>query len=100
MSVRVVDKEEVDSGDGDDYIRVSTCADPNDDTVTLATIQRIVEKVDSERESRPRLYIKTLVMECPMSASEAVGLATCYAERKKIPVVYANSNELQHKLVT
>ena len=70
------------------YVRVCTCSDPTDDTVTLATIQRIVDKSSGTVETEPKWYIKTLVMEQPMSPDAALGFATCYAERKKIPVVY------------
>jgi len=89
MGVRVVHKEESDAGSDRDYVRVSTSADPNDDTVTLATIQRVVEGFGDEDETEPRLHVKTLVMDKPMSADLALGLATCYARRKGIPVVYA-----------
>lgn len=76
-----------------DYVRVSTSADPNDDTVTLATIQRIVEGISEEQPEEPKLHVKTLVMEQPMSPDSALGLATCYAERKGIPVVYAEVSD-------
>lgn len=71
---------------GSDYVRVSTCTDPLDDTVTLATIQRFVVKLRSDVEEA-RLHVKTLVLRQPMSADEALGFATRYAERKNIPVV-------------
>jgi hypothetical protein len=71
---------------GSDYVRVSTCTDPLDDTVTLATIQRFVVKLRSDAEEA-RLHVKTLVLRQPMSADEALGFATRYAERKNIPVV-------------
>jgi hypothetical protein len=31
-------------------------------------------------------------MERPMSPDAALGFATCYAERKKIPIVYVGAN--------
>jgi hypothetical protein len=73
-------------------VRVHTCAAPDDDTVTLATIQRVVKKANAKKvEGRPLLkWIKTLIMRLPMTADEALDLATSYAERKKIPVVYAD----------
>jgi len=89
MTVRIVaerDSRECPSGD---YVRVSTCSDPLDDTVTLATIQRFVEKEQPEGASS-RVHVKTLVMKQPMSVDEALGFATCYAERKNIPVVYTD----------
>jgi hypothetical protein len=57
----------------------------------LATIQRVVDKSDTAVQSKPKQYVKTLVMERPMSPDAALGFATRYAERKKIPVVYAES---------
>ncbi|HVS22875.1 MAG TPA: hypothetical protein VMU03_04055, partial [Gammaproteobacteria bacterium] len=75
-----------------DYVRVHTCAAPDDDTVTLATIERVVEKVNSDPEDVKPLIkrVKTLIMRLPMTVAEALDLATSYAERKKIPVVYAD----------
>jgi len=74
-----------------DYVRVHTCSDPQDDTITLATIERVIEKPVPVDTPRPTLAkrIKTLIMRAPMTIDEALGLATSYAERKKIPVVYA-----------
>jgi hypothetical protein len=74
-----------------DYVRVHTYSDPSDDTVTLATIERVIEKPVSQEAPRPTLAkrIKTLIMRAPMTVDEALRLATCYAERKQIPVVYA-----------
>ena len=91
MSVRVV-KDPGTTTDNRDYVRVSTSPDPNDDTVTLATIQRIVEKLNLERASAPKLHVKTLIMQQPMTPDAALGLATCYAERKQIPVVVAETD--------
>ena len=93
MSVRVVHGASARACADSDYVRVSTSADPNDDTVTLATIQRIVEGFGEEEAEEPKLHVKTLVMEKPMSPDLALGLATCYAERKGIPVVYAVSSK-------
>jgi hypothetical protein len=56
--------------------------------VTLATIERVVEKPQSAALRLVR-RVKTLIIRQPMSQDEALGLATSYAERKKIPVVYA-----------
>jgi hypothetical protein len=73
-------------------VRVHTCAAPDDDTVTLATIERVVEKASSDPEDdRPFVKrVKTLIMRLPMTVAEALDLATSYAERKKIPVVYTD----------
>ena len=82
MGVRVVSDEDTATTD---YVRVRTCEAPDDDTVTLATIQRFVERVDGASWK-----IRTLVLDQPMSRTEAMGLATCYAQRKHIPVVVAD----------
>lgn len=73
-----------------DYVRVHTCADPANDTVTLATIERIVDKTNVAEDAPVRKRIKTLIMRQPMSPDDALGLARRYAERKKIRVVYAD----------
>jgi hypothetical protein len=87
MTVKVVAEGESGENPGRDYVRVSTCHDPFDDTVTLATIERYVERERNEDPSK-RVHVKTLVLKQPMSTDEALGLATCYAARKNIPVVY------------
>ena len=88
MEVRVVCQAPTEPCPAADFVRVSTCSDPNDDTVTLATIQRVVEKNDVKKIGH-RWHVKTLIMEQPMSADEALGFATRYAARKNIPVVCA-----------
>ncbi|HEX9877281.1 MAG TPA: hypothetical protein VGC50_11565 [Gammaproteobacteria bacterium] len=70
-----------------DYLHVRTCASPDDDTVTLATIQRFTEKTDRPANAAGGWHIKTLVEAQPMSADTAMGLATRYAERKRINLV-------------
>lgn len=87
MAVRIVNRCESAARLGSDYVRVSTCSDPLDDTVTLATIQRFVEKQRKEQAARD-VHVKTLVLRKPMSVDAALGLAKCYAKRKNIPVVY------------
>ena len=88
MTVRIVAERETHELPGSDYVRVSTCNDPLDDTVTLATIQRVVERhLDTPAKGA---HIKTLVLKQPMSSDDALGLATCYAKRKNIPVVYTD----------
>ena len=89
MSVRIVTECEQQERPGSDYVRVSTCADPFDDTITLATIQRFVEKQRLDQAARG-VHVKTLVMKRPMTTDQALGLATCYAARKNIPVVYTD----------
>ena len=87
MAVKIVPESEAQERPSGDYLRVSTESDPNDDTVTLATIQRFVDKERVE-DARKTCTVKTLVLKQPMSTDAALGLATCYAERKNIPVVY------------
>jgi hypothetical protein len=89
MDVKVIPGNDSHAMAGRDYVRVSTCNDPLDDTVTLATIERVVEK-EIREASAPAVHIKTLIQSQPMSPDAAIGLATCYAERKHIPVVYMN----------
>jgi len=90
MGVRIVHEETAHQCCDTDYVRVSTSADPDDATVTLTTIERVVDKSDATIEEKPNWHIKTLVMSRQMSANDALGLATCYAERKKIPVIYTD----------
>jgi hypothetical protein len=86
MTVRIVPESASGEQAGSDYLRVRTCTDPLDDTITLATIQRFVVKVRSDAEAA-RLHVKTLVLRQPMSTDAALGFATRYAERKNIPVI-------------
>ena len=92
MEVRVVHALPACHRPETDYVRVHTCAAPDDDTVTLATIERVVEKsIAKPVEGRPLVKrIKTLIMRLPMTANAALNFATSYAERKKISVVYAD----------
>jgi hypothetical protein len=89
MAVKIVSQGESRDHPEGDYVRVSTCCDPIDDTVTLATIQRFVERQRRDGASRG-VHVKTLILRQPMSTDEALGFATCYAERKNIPVVYTD----------
>jgi hypothetical protein len=57
--------------------------------VTLATIERVVEKANPKHDEGETL-VKTLIMRQPMTPDEALELATSYAERKHIEVVYAD----------
>jgi len=92
MSVRVVSTDEsVDPSAAADYVRVRTFSAPEDDTVTLATIERFVEKAHCEEPTDSTWKVRTLVLEQPMSLDQAMGFATCYAERKHIPLVVADN---------
>jgi hypothetical protein len=75
-----------------DYVRVLTSPVADDDTVVLATIERVVDKDAGAPAERSQLTkrIKTLITR-RMTPNEALVLATSYAERKKIPVVYADN---------
>jgi len=92
MGVRIVHKQ-TDSPEDRDYVHVRTSVDPSDDTVTLATIKRITERVVDQASKSPSQRVKTLVQKQPMSSGSAVGLAKRYAERKHIPVVYAETED-------
>jgi hypothetical protein len=72
-----------------DYLRVHTCSDPENDTVTLATIERVTDKTVAVRSATIR--VRTLIERQPMSTRAALELATSYAERKQIRVVYAHA---------
>jgi len=71
-----------------DYIAVRTVHHPFDETLTLATIQRVTEKTFVKEPDEDTVKIRTLVLDQPMSPDAAIGFATCYAARKRIPVVY------------
>ena len=91
MEVRVVHTLPACQRPETDYVRVHTCTAPFDDTVTLATIERVVEKAIDEGDTLVK-RVKTLIMRQPMTPDEALELATSYAERKHIEVVYADSD--------
>jgi hypothetical protein len=93
MGVRVV-HQQIDSPEDRDYVHVSTSVDPNDDTVTLATIKRITARLVDHESASPATHVKTLVEDQPMSPDSALGLATRYAERKHIDVVYAETQSV------
>lgn len=92
MGIEVVKDDGNIPGHANEYVSVRLQADPLDDTVTLVTIERIVEKrVVKDPEDSP-WHVRTIVCDQPMSPDAAIGFATCYAERKQIPVVYANTD--------
>ena len=68
-----------------DYICVHTDTDPLDDTVVLATIERVTDRTKG-RVKR----VRTLLARQRMSADAAIDLATSYAEWKQVPIVYAD----------
>jgi hypothetical protein len=97
MAVKIVAEVTKPSSADEDFVRVRAHTDPSDETVTLATIERVVERCGrAEDESGgAQWHIKTLVLDQPMSLDAAVGLAARYAERKGIPVVYAAPDGLR-----
>lgn len=92
MEVRVVCAGRAQARSETDYVRVHTCSDPLDDTRTLATIERVIEKANPAATRQPNApkRVKTLLARVRLSAGQALVLATSYAERKQIPVVYAD----------
>ena len=89
MEVRVLNAQPAVGRPEKDYLRVQTCSDPENDTVTLATIERVTNKTVAATSTTPR--VRTLVERRPMSPDAALELATSYAERKQIVVVYAHA---------
>ena len=73
-----------------DYLHVQLHPSPNDDTVTLATIQRYVDRGGDVDATGTTWRVRTLVADQPMTHDEAMGFATRYAERKHIPLVVAD----------
>lgn len=86
MEVRIVSADSPAAAAETDYVRVETWCDPEQDTVTLATIERVVRKSQTRPEASAQ-RIKTLVQKLPMSPHDALGFARRYAERKKIGLV-------------
>jgi hypothetical protein len=88
MEVRVLTAPPSSEYTEHDYIRVHTDTDPLDDTVVLATIERVT---DRETNGETLKRVKTLLARQPMSPDAALGFATSYAEWKEVPVVYADA---------
>jgi hypothetical protein len=88
MGVQILTSDPTKTNETGEYVAVRTCRDPHDETVTLATIQRFVEKTVKRTPQEADWHIKTLLHEQPMTHDAALGFATCYAERKNIPVIY------------
>jgi len=73
-----------------DYLRVHTEPEPFDDTVVLATIERVTDRAKPGEEITQR--IRTLVARRPMPVDAVLTFAMSYAARKHIPVVYADAD--------
>jgi hypothetical protein len=93
MEVRVINERSSAVCSEADYVRVETWCDPEQNTVTLATIERVVHK-PHPKPSGATQRVKTLVRKQPMHPDDAVGLARRYAESKKIPLVLTSTANL------
>ncbi len=91
MHVRIVNDRSVEAVAEPDYLRVHVAPDPDDDTVTLATIERITAWGSEEAALRKKCaqQVRPLVVNCPMSPEDALVLAKRYAEHKNIGLVLA-----------
>ena len=93
MAVRVVTRDQCDEPRAErDYLHVSTRTSPDDDTVTLATIQRFFGMGGDIETTGTTWKVRTLVAGQPMSQNQAMVFATCYAERKQIPLVVTDES--------
>ena len=86
MEVRVLPAPPSSGYSEKDYICVHTNTDPLDDTVVLATIERVTDRTKGKVKR-----VKTLLAGARMTIDAALGLARSYAEWKQVPVVYADS---------
>jgi hypothetical protein len=86
MEVRVLAAPPSSGNPEQDYIYVRTDADPLDDTVVLATIERVTDRTKGKVK-----HVKTLLARARMSVDAALDLAMSYAQWKEVPVVYADS---------
>lgn len=89
MEVRVLSSSPSSGCPEKDYVRLHTDADPIDDTVVLATIERVTDRIRGGVSAAKR--VKTLLARQRMSADAALVLATSYAEWKQVSVVYADA---------
>ena len=90
MDVRVLPMPPSAGNSEQDYIHVHTDADPFDDTVVLATIERVTDRTKGKVKR-----VKTLLARQRMSPDAALDLATSYAEWKQVPVVYADAPSMR-----
>jgi hypothetical protein len=87
MDVQVLNVWPTTASAAPDYVRVHTEPEPLDDTVVLATIERVTDRTEPTAACKTR--VKILLARRPMSAEAVLTLAMSYAARKHIPVVYA-----------
>ena len=90
MEVKVLNAPPLPGSAEPDYLRVHTEPEPFDDTVVLATIERVTDRAKPGEEVTQR--IRTLVARRPMPVDAVLTFAMSYAARKHIPVVYADAN--------
>ena len=90
MEVKVLNVQPPAGSSGPDYVRVHTEPEPFDDTVVLATIERVTDRAKPGEAVTQR--IKTIVARRPMPVDAVLTLAMSYAARKHIPVVYADAD--------
>ncbi len=90
MEVKVLNVRPSSGSSEPDYVRVHTEPEPFDDTVVLATIERVTDRAKPGEAVTQR--IKTIVARRPMSVAAVLTLAMSYAARKHIPVVYADAD--------
>ena len=90
MEVKVLNVQFSPGSSEPDYIRVHTEPEPFDDTVVLATIERVTDRAKPGEAVTQR--IKTLVARRPMPVDAVLTLAMSYAVRKHIPVVYSDAD--------
>ena len=92
MDIKVINEGSSPACSEADYVHVQMWSDPEQDTLTLATIERVVRK-SNVKPAAPARRVKTLVEKQPMSLDAAVGFATLYAASKKIQVVLTTASE-------
>lgn len=85
-NIKVIDEGSTPALSEPDYLRVHVYSDPEQDTMTLATIERVVVKPDEERTSLTR-RVRKLIEKQPMTRDAAVVFARLYAARKGIGLV-------------
>ncbi|HVY65499.1 MAG TPA: hypothetical protein VHH11_11830 [Gammaproteobacteria bacterium] len=90
MEVRVLNILPIPVCPEPDYLRVHTEPEPYDDTVVLATIERVTDRARPGEAVTKR--IRTLVARRPMPVDAVLTFAMSYAARKHIPVVYADGD--------
>jgi hypothetical protein len=88
MDIKVLNVSPLSGTREPDYLRVHTEPESIDDTVVLATIERVTDRAKPGEVVMQR--VKTLVARQLMPADAVLTFAMSYAARKHIPVVYAD----------